>query len=53
MHGQWSEISWLKSCITPKGVNTRGILFMVHMKAFGPAPNSKLVVIGESVLLVL
>lgn len=33
----WSKISWLKSCITRKDVNTQVIPFMDHIKGFGQA----------------
>ena len=35
--GRWSEISWLKSSITQKGVSIQGIPCMVLIKVFGPA----------------
>ena len=45
MQGQWSEISWLKSFITPRGVSIQGIPCTVLMKAFGPAQTVEVFVI--------
>ena len=45
MPRRWSEISWLKSCITPKGVSIRDIPCTVPMKVFGPAQSVELFLI--------
>ena len=45
MQGRWSEISWLKSCITLRGDSILDIHCMVLMKDFGLAQNVEFFVI--------